>query len=535
MSDFIGTKFSISENSNNFLTQTKLINKLSYSDSKSTIIKNNVIINIIQLNSAFYNLVSSTSPVQQNHADLYNFIYNSLNNFGLAINILIDTYIKELDLTIKSYKLIIQIQILVYLFLYILFYFIAVKLYSKIIQIKKSYIEVFININFDFISNSINKCEEFINKYKLSEDKKNQEEEIEESFDEKTNLLKSEKHYKDSNINLKGKSFNMIKNNKSKKKLVLSQNLLFKIFFGIFIIITYLFYYLYSYFYFANLNKRIKDISLFYYHLQNYHLNIIEYYNIYREYLFDSGSLILDVTPYENLIIREKKIYNNWTDDIKNITYFTNTLIDNKDIKNQLNKSICSYNITDYFQTEQDCINAIGSSYNQEISTFCYGFIDEIRIKKNIIRILLEMGIIIGNLTEYDTENWHNDYYDLFNNEKNEDLTQKIRFRLELFNDGYFHTISNIQFINVILPCLNENRKIIFDYLTIVGKQNSYYFIFALYILIMLLVYIFYWIPMISQINKVIYETKSMLKIIPMHILMADINIKNLLKINIKK
>ena len=145
------------------------------------------------------------------------------------------------------------------------------------------------------------------------------------------------------------------------------------------------------------------------------------------------------------------------------------------------------------------------------------------------------MGIIIGNLTDYDTENWYNDYYDLFNNEKNEDITQKIRFRLELFNDGYFHTISNIHFINVILPWLNENRKIIFDYLTIVGKQNSYYFIFALYILIMLLVYIFYWIPMISQINKVIYETKSMLKIIPMHILMADINIKNLLNINIKK
>ena len=138
------------------------------------------------------------------------------------------------------------------------------------------------------------------------------------------------------------------------------------------------------------------------------------------------------------------------------------------------------------------------------------------------------MGIIIGNLTEYDTENWHNDYYDLFNNEKNEDLTQKIRFRLELFNDGYFHTISNIHFIN-------ENRKIIFDYLTIVGKQNSYYIIFILYILIMLLVYIFYWIPMISQINKVIYETKNMLKIIPIHILMADINIKNLFNINVKK
>ena len=52
MSDFIGTSFSISETSNTLLTQTKLVNKLSNYDSKSTIIKNNIIINLVQLNSA---------------------------------------------------------------------------------------------------------------------------------------------------------------------------------------------------------------------------------------------------------------------------------------------------------------------------------------------------------------------------------------------------------------------------------------------------------------------------------------------------
>ena len=109
MDDYIGTSFSISKDSDIYLS-TNLITKLSDSDMKSTRIKNNIIITIVQLNSAFYNLASSTSPVEQNHADLFNFIYNSLNNFKLAIDMLLDTYLKELDLKTKSYTIIFQIH-----------------------------------------------------------------------------------------------------------------------------------------------------------------------------------------------------------------------------------------------------------------------------------------------------------------------------------------------------------------------------------------------------------------------------------------
>ena len=245
--------------------------------------------------------------------------------------------------------------------------------------------------------------------------------------------------------------------------------------------------------------------------------------------------MIINLTPYENLVMREKTIYGNWTIDVNNITRYTKTLINNKDIRERLNKSLCSYKMTDYFKSESDCIKEVGNSYNQDINTFCYGFIDEIRIKKNIIRILLGMDIIKGNLTEYKTEDWHKMYYDLFNNEINEDITTKIRFRLELFNDGYFHLISNIYFINIILPYLNENRKIIFEYLTIVGKNKIFYFLLSVFVLFLVAVYIFYWSPNIKRLNRIIYETKNMLKIIPMHILIADTNIKTLLHISMKK
>ena len=535
MTDIIESTLPITKNSENLLNQTKLMTKLSNTDSKSTLIENNVIINIIQLNSAFYNLASSTSPVEQNHADLYNFVYNSLNNFGLAIKILIDIYIKEVNIKAGSYDIAFKIQLGIYLAIYIISYIIALFLYSNVIQRKKSYMRVFLNINYDFISLSITKCEQFINRFKLAEENKRKDDEADDSYDEKDSLIKSEKIYKDMGMTLKQKTLKFNNNNKRNKRFKCSKSIIFKIFFGVFLLVAYVFYYLFGFFCTLNVNKLTKNIADFYFHLQQYHLTIVEYFNLYREYIFDNGTIILNKTPYENLVRLEKEIYENWTDDVNNITFFTRTLINNKDIRNQLNKSLCSYYITNYFKSEQHCINAVGNGYNQDINTFAYGFVDEIRIKKNIIRDLLNNDKIIGDLSEYKTETWYKKYYVLLNNEVGKNDTSQIRFRLQLFNEEYLHFISNLYFINVILPCLNENRKIIFENLTIAGKKDIFFFLITILLILFISIYIFYWAPMIKNLNKIIYEIKSILKIIPLHILMADANIKNLLHISFKK
>ena len=148
---------------------------------------------------------------------------------------------------------------------------------------------------------------------------------------------------------------------------------------------------------------------------------------------------------------------------------------------------------------------------------------------------MLNNDKVIGDLSEYKTESWYKKYYDLLNNEVGKNDSSQIRFRLQLFNEGYFHFISNIYFINVILPCLNENRKIIFENLTIAGKKDIFFFLIAILLILFISIYIFYWAPMLKNLNKIIYETKSMLRIIPLHILMADANIKNLLHISFKK
>ena len=534
MIDFIGTSFSISKKGDNILTQTKLFTKLSKSDLSSNIIKNNLVITIIQLNSFFYNLASSTSPVQQNHDDLYGFVYNSLNNFGLAIKIIIDTYNKELELKCKSNFVILNIFLYTCLVIYIIIYLITIYLYQKIIKRKKSYIGIFFNLNFDFIIESIDRSEKFISKFKLLEENRAQEEEFIDSLEESKSLNQQEQ-----NINIiKESSFNINKNidiPKKKTQFKCSSSFIFQFFFAIFLIILYLIDIVFGYIYSVLLNEKVLNISKFYSYLEQFHLNIIEYYNIYREYLFDNTFMISNLNPYENLQQKERYIFGNWSNDVNNITYFIEKLINNKEIRDSLNKSLCySYNNTDYFKSDLDCIKEIGNGFEQDIYAFCYGFVDDIRIKKNIIRVMLELNLIIGNLAEYQTETWEDKYFDLLNKGKNEDSFNKTIFRLDLFNDDYLHFSSNIIFINIILPFLNKQRKIIFDFLTINGKQNIYYLLFSLSTAGLFSIYFFYWVPMIRRLNLIIYETKNMLKLIPMIILVSDNNIKKILEIKFK-
>jgi hypothetical protein len=387
------------------------------------------------------------------------------------------------------------------------------------------------NINFDFVISSINKCEEFINKFKLTEENTIQEEVVDDNTSEdKVSLLKPERHFKETKINLNSNSYRINNKTEKKKKFECTHDLIFRIIFGLFLLIMYSFYFILGFYNLYKINIRGINIKEFYFYVQHYHLNIIEYFNIYREYLYDNGAIIENDLPYNKLMEKEKIIYGNWTVDINNINHYQRILIDvNENIANELYKSLCSYNITDYFKDEDDCIKILGNSYNQDINTFASGFIDELRIKKNVIRLLYDANFIIGNLSEYKTANWFND----FNEELN--VHKEKYFRLDIFNNEYLHSESNIIFINVILPCLDSTRKIIISRVTTAGQQITYYILISIFVLILMVAYLFYWIPKIRILNRIIYETKNMLKIIPMDILMSDNNIIKLLQVSKKK
>ena len=85
------------------------------------------------------------------------FIHNSLNNFATALDILIETYKKELELITISIRKNVELIIFIYFIIHVIIYIICIFLYSNAIKRKKIYMTVFFNINYGFIANSINK------------------------------------------------------------------------------------------------------------------------------------------------------------------------------------------------------------------------------------------------------------------------------------------------------------------------------------------------------------------------------------------
>ena len=132
-------------------------------------------------------------------------------------------------------------------------------------------------------------------------------------------------------------------------------------------------------------------------------------------------------------------------------------------------------------------------------------------------------------------------YLDYINNELiprnsyGEETDNTIIFRLDLFNNETLHFNLNIMFFSVILPYIQENRQKSYDILTI-GKASSIVTLyFIVFIISFTLIYLFYFLPVINYINKIIYKTKNMLSIIPLNILSSQSGVSKLLNISNEK
>ena len=105
---------------------------------------------------------------------------------------------------------------------------------------------------------------------------------------------------------------------------------------------------------------------------------------------------------------------------------------------------------------------------------------------------------------------------------------------VEYFNMKEIHPDVNFMFSHVILPFINEERNLTMK--TIINNMNNKSNIFITFFLIYcgfyLLVFIFFWRPIINNTKSIIYKTKYMLTIIPVDVLASQTNIKNLLGIS---
>ena len=504
----IYSSFSISKNSTNYISDYKLDLKLS--NTRKIILNSNILNALMIYNSAFYNLVSTTSPLVQNHTDLITFIYNNLNGYSEGLEVLVNTFHYELELNNNELKIIIIILGIFNCICLIIFNYLFIKYFFSAIHVRINYMKIFYGINDNVLKRIIANCENLLNKLKCFDEQIHIEEQslspnhIEGNFTigKSQKMNEKEKTYNDNN-NLSNDN----DNNKIHDKMNLS-SYIFIIFYGVYILIFY-FFCICKGIYMFNISNLSIIKSLFYIKKQYIQLGVINFYNVYREFLFDENSMISDMTPLDYLIDIEKQGHSLLTGNIKFIEANINKVYAKNTNRSEI-RNLCSYYKNDFFDSTVECSDKIGLISNYDFNTLLINFIDEININKNVMRYKLKHQNILGNLTNYNIS----DYIIILNTMGDNDI-----FRLDLFNNETLHGKLNIIFFSIILPYIQEDKQEISKILII---DNIEYFLLSLSCLIGLilaLAFFCYFIPIINYVNSIIYKTKNMLSIIPLSIL----------------
>ena len=511
LESILGSNLYISKNTKYEINERPIITETLYNNNQIKKTESTLYISLIQIFSTFCNILSINNFRIEN-PEIYNYIHNGMNNIGEGFNLLIKSFMKELKIKERDIFYDIIFLISVNTIAYLIFYFLVNSNYISTVKKKLSYFAVFYGIKLSVIKFSIKKCENFINKINQALSNSN--------IDEKRNIIEN------------------IDSSKSKKKLVKTKNNGWKKYQYIYIIFLTL-----SYLYvetviilYTLLSRKFIDNEEYLYHLQNYHNNILYLFNAYREFLFDENSNIFGIPSYDYLIKQENELYSTCTEDIEYLSIihdsikaiYRNYLVVNED-------KFCNVFIADYFENQEECYNYIGG--RDGIIKFgfhflIHDFVEEIRMKRNYVKLLLEKGVIVGNLT--DIINLKN--YNIWNN-KNLGLkdNKTLIFRMALFNMEKTHSRLNIIFMHIIMQYINSERNLTF-YLVeknVDGGYIIYIILILCHILYIILALSIFFIPKVKQMNVEIYKAKNILTIIPVQILASLPNIRTLLNIPI--
>jgi hypothetical protein len=156
-------------------------------------------------------------------------------------------------------------------------------------------------------------------------------------------------------------------------------------------------------------------------------------------------------------------------------------------------------------------------------------FLEGLRKDKYVLRYLLSTGKIIGGLNDYNQDLWLKDKRTPVIGKNN---TGGYIFRLDLYNDDTVHGYLDLIFVNIILPYMDINRKYVIPFLSVDGRNYYLKLTSAFYVLVVVLIFLIYVLLKIKFLNKHIYRTKNLLRLIPLNILMSLNNIKSLLDLN---
>ena len=520
----------LSENSTNFLMKNELILSTVLKNLSLYPIKTTFIISLIELNSALYNLAISNVFIQQNVSDTFIFIHNYQNEVGRNIREQVSIFIRELNNNVEKKKKQFIIHMVVVFALLIICFIILFLSYRIIIKKKSSYIEAFYEIKIPFIRESIKNCEQFI--YLLKKQKRAEESDVE--YEKSSGTLQNEEELEKEfegaeevkSLNPISKSFN--ENYLNNKKNMTNQNnnrdklslIIFSIFFSVYLLMI-IAYYIATYFSYHNFTNDVNDYSTFLFHLQRVHNNRMEFFNAFREFLFEEDSYVDGKKCDIFIQDKSEEIFSTKGND----SYITNTMyVKIKNFKSKYeaynDENVCSRMEGDFFKNISECENFLDRQMSYGIGITSYTLLDLTRMGFNYAKYyyIVEKNIT-GNLTKYGKE----EYY----------INGTQTFRIEMFNDNTIHTNLNVIFIHALFPfylgVMNITSIAIQD--AIANVDDIYLIYMICYIIINIILFLTIWIPFIKNMNTVIYNAKKILGIIPIHILSTLSNIKTILEL----
>jgi hypothetical protein len=362
-----------------------------------------------------------------------------------------------------------------------------------------------------------------MNKLKSFEEQRYHEEEtLYESINDKITFKKnqsSKQLFQNSNLNYDD---NRIQNNDYSYKI------LFISFFLMFTLFSFT-NFVYSTEYIFKISRKSIIIAKLWFQIQDYHLEVINMFNSYREYLFDNQSFIDDMIVWDYIVLSEKKELTSMPENKKFIEENYPKLKNVKGNENLLyNDDLCTFYINDFFDSSAMCSEVIGLITKYDIYHLVFYFLEEIKIKKNIVKYKLKYENIVGNLTEYK-------YLDYLGDENiPKKGSYNNLFRLNLFNDDEIHSHLNVIFFSIILPFIQDNKKRDFSNFSIDKVDKFLILVNFIFMSILSFLFFFHFLPVINYINNIIYKTKNMLSIIPLSILSTHNGIKELFNLSDK-
>jgi hypothetical protein len=374
----------------------------------------------------------------------------------------------------------------------------------------------------------ISNCENLLKKLKESELKEDDDENFDDNLDKKVYFLFKEKQTKRNSLMIKRNS-EVVNNKKLKIRKKLSKPIRrFMNFFGFCLLTTFV-YFIYNAISCINLANDAKHISEYLDKSQNFQTVMVDLFVAYRQYIFDDSILIYNMLPFDYLSITYNNSYITISNDITFIRNFNKKYLSNGEINNLLTKNFCSYNYTDRYSTYDECSKELYFLLDYNFSIIAMNFLEGLRKDKYVLRYLLSTGKIIGGLNDYNQDLWLKDKRTPVIGKNN---TGGYIFRLDLYNDDTVHGYLDLIFVNIILPYMDINRKYVIPFLSVDGRNYYLKLTSAFYVLVVVLIFLIYVLLKIKFLNKHIYRTKNLLRLIPLNILMSLNNIKSLLDLN---